>query len=82
MNESFTKSKIVELIHEFGEVDLVIKNFRERGIDVFYLSNGGVIRLPAGNKRISFEEVISIMETKLEMHPHDFDYWLGESSTN
>jgi len=70
--DSFAKSKVEEMIRKYASVETVMRNFN--GFDVFVLSNGVTIRLPADNSRIPIQEVIVICEIKLELSLWELDY--------
>lgn len=73
---SYSKKSVEDMIHQYGDVELVSRN--ENGYDIFVLSNGVIIRLKAGFERIDLEYVVLIAEVKLRIPAWEFDYWLGE----
>jgi hypothetical protein len=77
MNDTFAKSRVAAMISEFGNVAAELPNFSNYGYDVYLLEDGTTIRLPVGNERIEYDDVMLIAEDKLKMSQYAFEAWLG-----
>lgn len=80
MQDTFSKSCVEGLITRYGQIDAVLRDIN--GEDVWVLEDGVTIRLPNNYSRIDLAKVQLIAEVKLQMHPWEFDYWLGQQKSD
>ena len=73
-NDSFSRQFIEDLIMYYGADKITSKKGK-----VAYLVGNVVIKLPKGNKKISYDIIEEIAIEQLGITSWDIDYWIGEN---
>lgn len=70
--DSLSKVAVINMIRKYASIEAIIPNMS--GYDVFVLTSGVTIKLPADNSRIPMLEVFIIAEVKLDLSVWEMDY--------